>query len=57
MGMVAQKKVMIVKQGTSVSLMPFNQTTVVSIYGGAGEGSSCYVPSDIIPVIERRLPR
>jgi hypothetical protein len=57
MGMVAQKRLMIVKQGTFVSLMPFNQTTVVSTYGGTHDGSSCYIPSNIIPVIERRLPR
>lgn len=58
MNMVSQKRVMIVKRGTSVALIPFNDTAVVSIDGvGVSEGRSCYVPSDIIPVIERRIPR
>jgi hypothetical protein len=57
MNMVSQKRVMIVKRGTSVALIPFNETAVVSIDGGVREGHSCYVPSDIIPVIERRIAR
>jgi hypothetical protein len=57
MHMVAQKRVMMLMQGTSVALMRVNQTAMVSIYGGGREGRTCYVPSEMVPVIERRIPR
>ncbi|MGC2662059.1 MAG: hypothetical protein WA324_29200 [Bryobacteraceae bacterium] len=57
MSMVAQKRLMMVREGTSVALLPVNNIATVSIYSGARDGRTCYVPSDIVSVIERRVPR
>lgn len=57
MHLVAQKRLLMLKQGTSVVLMPVNQTAMVSIYGGGPESRNCYVPSEIVPVIQRHVPR
>lgn len=57
MDMVAKKRVLMVQQGTAVAIMSVNQTAMVSIDAGARQGGTCYVPSDIVPVIERRVVR
>jgi hypothetical protein len=57
MSMVAQKRLMMVREGTSVALLPVNNIATVSIYSGVRDGRTCYVPSDIVTVIERRISR
>ncbi|WP_184085344.1 hypothetical protein [Silvibacterium bohemicum] len=55
--MVAQRRVMMVKQGTPVDLLPASQIVIVSLSRGGHGGLSCYIPSDIVPVIEHQIPR
>jgi hypothetical protein len=57
MNMVAQRRVMMVKQGTPVDLLPESQIVIVSLSRGGRGGLSCYIPSDVVPVIERQIPR
>lgn len=57
MNMVAQRRVMMVRQGTSVDLLSASQIVIVSFSQGARENLSCYIPSDIVPVIKRGILR
>lgn len=57
MEMVAKKRVLMVQQGTSVAIVSVSHAAMVTIGGGLREGGTCYIPSDIVPVIQRRIVR
>jgi len=57
MSMAAQKRIVIVRQDTPVAILSFKGTSVISVRGKARKALICYIPSDMVPVIQRRAPK
>lgn len=53
-GMFAAKKVYLIQKGTPLSILPEQPLAIVTAQGGAQDVSSCFVPADVVPALERK---
>jgi hypothetical protein len=49
------KRMVSVKKGVPVRMFPFGDTTMVTTANGSHPEASCFVPSNIVPVIRKHL--
>jgi hypothetical protein len=52
MDMVAQRKLRMLRQGTGVIISPLHGLALVNIVGDAQAGRTCYIPSEMISVVQ-----
>jgi hypothetical protein len=52
MDMVAQRKLRMVRQGTAIVVSPVSGLAIVNIVGEAHSGTTCYIPSEMVAVVQ-----